>query len=1177
MSHYVDLSQIFEEAIHIENDEQRSQFVDRRCGDDPELKLRVDELLKAFRECEAVLTDSSVYFDQSSLRQLFLADSIERAGIALNPGNGALESEGDQVGPYLLKEKLGVGGFGVVYRALQREPIRREVAIKLVKPGMDSREVLSRFNLERQALALMDHRSIAKIHDAGYTGTGRPYFAMELVNGVPINQYCDENKLSVRRRIRLMIMVCEGIQHAHQKGIIHRDVKPTNILVTQGEDSPTPKLIDFGVAKALDWGGSGDSINTQVGQKIGTPLYMSPEQAKNSSLDVDARADIYSLGAVLFELITGTTPVTREFLSDNADKQIFEVIENVDTPVASRRLVSIADDSNEIVANRASNFSNLVKQVSGELDWIAAKALEPDRERRYGSASELASDLKRYLDCEPVEAAQPSQWYRFTKFARRNQVAFVIAAVIAGLLLASTATSVWYGVKANQSATTAVNAEQEQRKQKEKAIEAEKQQRLEKDKAIEAQRREQQEKQKFEVFFENFDDLLVIATQLDTERRAEMIDELIQGVLDGDQEINGSSLSDFPKLHAQILDGWGKAFNKLELHDRRTALYAKAHRLAKKAIGPKERFTLDILHEHVSSSMKSVFTRAKSKNGPVREELQPDLSKTIKIAEELVEYEQSLPVETSRLAVALEMLSFCHERSGDLENASKVMNRLIQFVENNPNSTYNDRWRAYLNASFLRENQLERIKIYDEVLEMLNTNKADIENRDFNTYLLFTLIFRCKSYIALFRGNEVIDDLRNVVELSKTTTDGGEASFDHAKHRVILAQALYDSERTFESIENYEKSLTIIKRFPKPGLTKRSQRELVICHNRLARCYLDIGQVERARRMAYALPKFADGWIEKDELPALVFQNWRARILAVSGEIEEAQERVQEVADYVQSEACGELNSIGKARILNELADLLTSIGHAESAIQLRMKVLASIGAENDEIAYATKNRLGADYLRAGKLALARDSLNAVLAYYHDRTQGKSDTRSSGQAWFSTAHLAQVHRKMGDFEKASNLLEDLLQQQLNFYGLETRQSVDTRKKLVQVYSARGMEKQALQCLYDIDRAYREMMSRASERWPASWQQFNVANRRFESILELVGHISDEGETEQLLKEAESQILEHYTSLNEMNFSDPDLRKEMLDRSVSNMIKCCELQSKTEEAEKWEAKRNERQQ
>lgn len=368
---------------------ERDFFLSVECGEDAGLRGEVDALLTA----ESDRADSG-------------------------------EAPGSRVGRYELIKLLGEGGFGSVFLAEQHEPVRREVALKIIKLGMDTRQVIARFEAERQALAMMDHPNIAKVLDAGATETGRPYFVMELVRGIPITQYCDQCHCSLRERLAMFVTICQAVQHAHQKGIIHRDIKPSNVLVAHYDGAATPKVIDFGIAKATGEALTQRAMETGVRQVIGTPAYMSPEQAGLGGPDVDTRADVYSLGVLLFELLVGSIPFDLTGWKGKDEGEIRRTIRDVDAPRPSARLAAAPRGRlAELSALRGTEGSKLVRAVRGELDWIVLKALEKDRARRYETASALAADVRCYLEDQPVAAGPPTTGYVLRKFASRNRVA----------------------------------------------------------------------------------------------------------------------------------------------------------------------------------------------------------------------------------------------------------------------------------------------------------------------------------------------------------------------------------------------------------------------------------------------------------------------------------------------------------------------------------------------------------------------------------------------------------------------------------------------------------------------------------------------------------------------------------------------------------------------------------
>ena len=418
-----DILAIFTQAVACETPQQREEFLAHACGDDSVIRQRVDQLLKA-------------HFDVGN----FLGGDAGEPGPTVD--QPTTEQPGTQIGPYKLLQQLGEGGMGVVYMAEQKEPVKRRVAVKVIKPGMDTQQVIARFEAERQALAMMDHPNIAKVLDAGATENGRPYFVMELVNGLPVTKYCDEQHLTPNQRLELFLPICQAIQHAHQKGIIHRDLKPGNILVALYDGKPVPKIIDFGVAKAMSQTLTDKTMFTALGQIVGTLEYMSPEQAERNQLDIDTRSDIYSLGVVLYELLTGEMPFNRQRLRSAALDEMLRIIREEEPSKPSTK-VSSSESLPSIAANRRTEPARLGNMIRGELDWIIMKAMEKDRDRRYETANGFGKDIERYLADEPVTASPPSRAYRFVKLVKRNKAAFTTAGVVFVALLLGIAGTTW--------------------------------------------------------------------------------------------------------------------------------------------------------------------------------------------------------------------------------------------------------------------------------------------------------------------------------------------------------------------------------------------------------------------------------------------------------------------------------------------------------------------------------------------------------------------------------------------------------------------------------------------------------------------------------------------------------------------------------------------------------------
>jgi eukaryotic-like serine/threonine-protein kinase len=458
---------IFLEALDIESIGERAAFVEVACRGDAGLLASVTALLREHERDDNPVDTPIVA--RSNRRPSAKVETESYVAMNLSFSAQAL---GTMIGPYKLMEQIGEGGFGLVYVADQQSPIRRRVALKIIKPGMESREVLTRFEAERQAIALMDHPNIARVFDAGVTESAQPYFVMELVRGVPLTEYCDSHQLDISDRLKLFVDICNAVQHAHQKGIIHRDLKPSNILVTLQDGHPLVKVIDFGVAKAIGQSLTIKTMYTRFASMVGTPAYMSPEQAGMSTGDIDTRSDIYSLGVLLYELLTGTTPFTSDRLQSAGFDELRRIIREEEPERPSTRLRSTVERvsrpvtdthgrawrpepttnqpdtlnnqlATTIAANRKLDLAKLASSMKRDLDWIVMKALDKDRNRRYATAGSMAEDVSRFLMHQPVVACPPSTWYRFTKFARRNKVAISTVSSITAALLLGTIVSVW--------------------------------------------------------------------------------------------------------------------------------------------------------------------------------------------------------------------------------------------------------------------------------------------------------------------------------------------------------------------------------------------------------------------------------------------------------------------------------------------------------------------------------------------------------------------------------------------------------------------------------------------------------------------------------------------------------------------------------------------------------------
>ena len=559
----------------------------------------------------------------------------------------------ESIGPYRILQVLGAGTMGVVYLAEETEPVRRQVAVKVVRAGLNSREVLARFDAERQALAVMSHPGIAKVFVAGATVSGDPYFAMELVRGLSLTQYCDLRKLSVNERVELFIAVCQAVQHAHQKGVIHRDLKPTNVLVAEADGRPQPKIIDFGIAKALGQQLTQQTLVTRWGQAIGTPAYMSPEQAESSNLDVDTRSDIFSLGVMLYELLVGSLPIDPEAVGINVF--LVRLISGAtNPPTPSARLRTLGNGDRMIATARRTDPTHLRSELRGDLDWIVMKALEPDRTRRYETANALAMDLKRHLASEPVLARPPSTVYRCAKFAQRHRPAVVAGAIVAVAIAASAVVASVGLLRARRAET---RAERET------------------------------------VAATKVTDFLVELFRVSDPRQANGNTITARELLDRGVEKVGSALADRPLQQAQVLEAMGRAYTTLGLYDRARALLDSALRVRQRNLGPNNLL--------VASTLAALGDVARAKGDfPVAER---DLQRALVIRE------AALPADHPDIAMTLSGLASVRSKQKRNAEAESLYKRALWIEERapGPNSEQLEKDRRNLAVVYWNENRLQ--------------------------------------------------------------------------------------------------------------------------------------------------------------------------------------------------------------------------------------------------------------------------------------------------------------------------------------------------------------------------------------------------------------------------------------------------------------------------------------
>jgi len=646
---------IFFGARDMPDPKDRAAWLDHACGSNHALRERVERMLSAEQQADQFLADDPLRLDHAT----------------------GGESPGSVIGHYKLLQQIGEGGCGVVYMAEQEEPIRRRVALKVIKLGMDTRQVIARFEAERQALAMMDHPNIARVLDAGATETGRPYFVMELVRGIRITDYCDKNNLGMRERLDLFVTVAHAIQHAHQKGIIHRDIKPSNVLVTLHDGVPVPKVIDFGVAKAIEQKLTDKTLFTQFEQFIGTPAYTSPEQAEMSGLDIDTRSDIYSLGVLLYELLVGQTPFDAKELLKSGLNEMRRIIREQEPNRPSTRLSTMLAEERTVTAqHRAVSSPELVHLLKGDLDWIVMKCLEKDRTRRYETASGLASDIRNYLHHEPVVARPPTAAYRFGKLIRRNKLAVAAAAVVAMALIAGTVVSLWQATRAQRSEAVA-NEERETANE---------------------------ERDSAEAVLTFFRDKVLAAGRPEGQEGGLGKDVTLRKAIDAAEAQIAEAFKDRPLVEAAIRKTIGESYRYLGERKQAVQQLERAFTL--------RRLELGLDHERTDGAMAALFD-VYSKD-EIRDKLVPLIKEVLKLQQE------KLRPRHRKTLGAMSVLGLAYWKAGMHEQAVTHLEEalMLQQAELPPNdwntlTTMNNLCLAYVSSGKLDQ----AMKLYEETLE----------------------------------------------------------------------------------------------------------------------------------------------------------------------------------------------------------------------------------------------------------------------------------------------------------------------------------------------------------------------------------------------------------------------------------------------------------------------------
>jgi serine/threonine protein kinase/tetratricopeptide (TPR) repeat protein len=815
-----ELKAIFWEALDCPSEAERRAYLDRACQGDVALRSRIEALLVAHQDVGGFL--------ESPVGPPTAGAATTADLVPLSEGPGTV------IGPYKLLEQIGEGGMGVVYMAEQARPVHRKVALKIIKPGMDSCQIIARFEAERQALALMDHPHIAQVHDAGATDSGRPYFVMELVKGIPITDYCDHNRLAIADRLELFVLVCQAVQHAHQKGIIHRDLKPSNILVTLIDGAAVPKIIDFGVAKAVGQKLTEKTLFTGFAQLIGTPLYMSPEQAAFSGVDVDTRSDIHSLGVLLYELLTGTTPFDAETFRTAGYDEMRRIIREQEPPKPSTRILlpsrrggkeglplsTLETTATTISANRQTDPRRLRKALRGELDWIVMKALEKDRNRRYGTANTLVADLRRHLNHEPVEAGPPSTWYRLRKGVRRNRAVLGVAAGFAAVLITATAFSTrqaWRASRAEAVARRRLEEVQRAGAAREAAL-----------KQSEEARAQSEAVSSFLV------EAFRSPDPAQSGREVKVADVLDRASKRLDQQFAGS-----PATQAALLDALGTTYRGLGLYDKAVSLHTKAAAVREAALGPDHPDTLQS-RGHLAAAYSAAG----------------------RLSEAIALYEATLRLQEARLGpdhpdtlISRNNLANAYRKAGRLSEATALYEATLKHREAvlGPDHPDTLQCRASLAIAYAAAGRLsDAIALFETTLKLREV-KLGLDHPD-------TLQSRHNLANAYFLAGR----LSEAIALHEATFKLKEAKLgpDHPltlASRSSLANAYYLAGRLSEAIALHEATLKL-----RQAVLGPDHPDTLASRNNLANAYQAAGRLSEAIALDEATLKLSEAKLGPD-------------------------------------------------------------------------------------------------------------------------------------------------------------------------------------------------------------------------------------------------------------------------------------------------------------------------
>jgi serine/threonine protein kinase/tetratricopeptide (TPR) repeat protein len=967
---------IFLAASELPNLAERADYLVQQCGSDGPLRARVDALLRAHDAAADLGDDSSGLAFEATID----------APAVIQPGTLI-------AGRYKLLEAIGEGGMGSVWLAEQKEPVKRKVAVKLIKPGMDSRSVLARFEAERQALALMDHPNIAKVFDGGMTAEGRPFFVMEFVKGIPLTEYCDQARLSLKERLNLFTPVCQAVQHAHQKGIIHRDLKPSNILICLYDGKPVPKVIDFGLAKAMHQSLTEQSLHTAFGMMVGTPLYMSPEQAEHNNLDVDTRTDIYSLGVILYELLTGSTPLERHQLKQAAFNEILRLIKEVEPPKPSTRLSGSASLPS-VAAQRSIDPKQLSKMLAGDLDWIVMKALDKERSRRYETANGLARDIDRYLNDEAVEACPPTTAYRLKKFIHRNRLQVIAASLV---LLALVAGIVGTSVGLYQ-ANHAREAENRQRKLAEANEREANEQRAKAEGAAEQEKRAKEDAVRNLRFAKKGNELLgSVFTGLDPNAKYDTVGELREALLKNLKkavaELDGSAIGD-PLEVAAMQNTLGQSLIGLGEWKLAVEVFEKARNTRKAKLGPDHPATLN--------SMRGLASGYRGDG---------QLNKALPLMEEtLKRMKANLGPNHPDTLVSMNGLAGCYVAAGQFDKAVSLYEETLKLMKAEPDTEQRNilTTMSNLTESYRAAGQLGKaVPLGEETLKLM---KAKLGPNDPGTLNTMQTLAAC--YRDAGQHDKAVPLFEETLKLTKAKLGP-----DHPGTIACMSNLA----ESYWSLKQLDKSVPLFEEL------------LPLCEKKLGRDHKDTQQVvanlgvnyKDAGRLKEAIPLLEQAYQASKKFPDLRWVgNSLSDAYAKAGQYDKAVPLLEEMLTLTKAEHGPDhpdtLTSMHNLAVGYRTARMLDmALPLFEETLRLRK---AKLPPEHPDT-LDTMNSLAVGYINAGQPEKALPLLEETI-----RLQKTKLGPDHLNTLTSMINLATSYWSLKQLDKSVPLFEELLPQ-----------------------------------------------------------------------------------------------------------------------------------------------------